>query len=173
MLRSAQARNTAKKLVTLGGASQSVQLDDDVEAFAWAAARRDRIAEFRDDSGAAASAIRAGVELYRESGVFTGADRISVGQNEINWTDLVLATGSNSTIPKIDGLDGIEFWSSDVALSAPERPSSVLIVGGGPVGCELAQIFSRFGVETTIVQFSAQLAGKGAPQKWQPDSRKT
>ena len=164
MLRSAQVRNTAKKLVILGGASYPVELDDDFEAFNWAALRRDRIAEFRNDSSAAASAIKAGVALYRGTGIFTQENQISVGHDEISWTDLVLATGSSATIPKIDGLDDIEYWSSDDALSAPDRPKSVLIVGGGPVGCELSQLFSRFGSVTTLVQFSTQLAGKEDPE---------
>ena len=163
MLRSAQVRNTAKNLVVLGGASYPVDLDDHFEAYRWAAVRRDRIAKFRNDADSAASAVKVGVELYRGTGIFTNFNRISVGKDELTWTDLVLATGSSPTIPKIDGLDEIEFWSSEDALSAPECPKSVLIVGGGPVGCELAQVYSRFGSETTLVEFSDQLAGKEHP----------
>ena len=50
-------------------------------------------------------------------------------------------------------------WTSDQALSAADRPSSVLIIGGGPVGCELAQLFARFGAQTSLMQFSPQLVG--------------
>ena len=164
ILRSAQVRNTAKNLVALAGASHPIKLDDDFVAFRWAAARRDRIAKFRDDSFYAASAVKTGVELYRGSGVFTALNKISVGADELSWTDLVIATGSSPTIPKISGLNEIEFWTSDVALSVTELPKSVLIIGGGPVGCELAQIFSRFGTDTTIVQFGDQLAGKEHPE---------
>lgn len=164
MLRSTQVRNIAKNLVSLGGASREVVLDDDQDGFRAAAERRDRIAEFRDDTTTAARAAKMGVQLFRGNGVFTGVDRIEVGQEELSWNDIILATGSTSTIPEIEGLDEIEYWTSDVALSVLERPKSVLIVGGGPVGCELAQIFSRFGAETFIVQFSDQLAGKEHPE---------
>jgi dihydrolipoamide dehydrogenase len=164
MLRSAQTRQTAKNLVELGGASRKVELDDDLEAFRWAASRRDRIADFRQDADAATRAVNSGVNLFRGTGIFSGGNRLTVNENEFTWTDLVVATGSTSTIPNVEGLDGIEFWTSDVALSAPERPKSILIIGGGPVGCELAQIFSRFGAKTTVVQFSDQLAGKEHPE---------
>ena len=159
MLRSAQIRALAKKTVSLGATSTPLVLDDEIKAFHEAGARRDRIAEFRDDSGASAAAIKDGVQLYRGEGVITGTHSISINQEELTWIDLVIATGSIPTIPKIKGLESIDSWTSDEALSAPDRPTSVLIIGGGPVGCELAQVFARFGTKTTLVQFSPQLEG--------------
>jgi dihydrolipoamide dehydrogenase len=82
----------------------------------------------------------------------------------LTWIDLVIATGSQATIPDIAGLSSIDYWRSDDALSAPKAPQSVAIVGGGPVACELAQIFSRFGGRTTIIEFGDQLAGKEHPE---------
>ncbi len=160
MLRSAQARQEASRLLMLGGSSAEVVLDPGSDAFVSAASRRDRIASFRNDEAAAAHALELGVELYRGTGTFIADDRLLVGEDELCWLDLVIATGSISTIPTIEGLEGIEYWTSDMALSASKLPQSVLIIGGGPVGCELAQVFSRFGATTTIVQFSDQLAGK-------------
>ncbi|MBC7462668.1 MAG: NAD(P)/FAD-dependent oxidoreductase [Actinobacteria bacterium] len=163
MLRSAQVRKMAGDIVPLGAARHSVDLGEDFDAFRWAAIRRDGIAEYRIDEEAADRARKLGVELFRGKGKFTGVDQLLVNSDELTWTDLVISTGSTSTIPDIDGLSEIDFWTSDEALSAPESPASVLIVGGGPVGCELAQIFSRFGTKTTIVQFSEQLADKEHP----------
>ena len=160
MLRSAKARYDVKQLVTLGGASQVLHLDDDQSAFRAAAARRDRIVMFRHDDEAAARAINLGVELFRGNGAFTAADRLKVNSNELGWKDLVITTGSQASIPQIEGLGSIDYWTSDAALSINEIPQSVLIVGGGPVGCELAQVFCRFGSKTTIVQFSDQLADR-------------
>lgn len=160
MLRSSKARNDAKQLFALGGASEVLHFDDDRSAFRSAAARRDRIVHFRHDDEAAEHAIKLGVELFRGSGIFNAVNRLKIGADEFGWKDLVIATGSQASIPKIEGLGSIDYWTSDAALSVSEIPESVLIVGGGPVGCELAQVFARFGSKTTLVQFSDQLADR-------------
>ena len=164
MLRSAQVRQTTKRIVALGGASHAVDLGNDFEAYSRAAIRRDEIAEHRDDSVAAAHVKKEGVELFRGTGIINGANQIKIGEVELSWTDLVLATGSSASIPTIEGLDSLSYWTSDDALSAPELPESLLIVGGGPVACELAQIFARFGAKITLVEFGTQLAGKEHPE---------
>ena len=164
MLRSALARNQAKKLVLLGGSSQQVELADSGAAFRTAVMRRDLIVHNRSDVAAVARAISGGVALYRGNGIFTASDRITIGGDELSWNDLVISTGTRALIPKIEGLAEVEFWTSDKALSAQQAPESVLIVGGGPVGCELSQIFSSFGVKTTLIEFSEQVAGKEHPE---------
>lgn len=163
MLRSAQVRNLAKESVRLGGSSDPLKLGSNPEAFSAAARRRDAIADFRNDHLAAAKAEQVGVELIRGFGAITGDKEITVEDQRYGWADLVIATGSKASIPKIMGLSEIEFWTSDQALSTSIIPRSVLIVGGGPVGCELAQIFSSFGSTTTLVEFSDQLASKEHP----------
>ena len=163
MLRSAKAREEAKHLLSLGGASKELVFDEDSIAFQTAAKRRDEIVHFRNDDQAAMHSQGLGVELFRGNGVITSATSLTVGEQEISWGDLVISTGSHASIPNIAGLEKIEYWTSDAALSAMEIPNSVLIVGGGPVGCELAQLFSRFGAGTTLVQFSDQLADKEEP----------
>ena len=163
MLRSAQTRNEAKHLLDLGGVSKELIFDEDSAAFQAAAKRRDEIVHFRNDDQAATHSQGLGVELFRGSGVITSANSLTVGEHQISWSDLVISTGSQASIPKIEGLEKIDYWTSDAALSAEEIPNSVLIVGGGPVGCELAQLFSSFGSGTTLVQFSDQLADKEEP----------
>ena len=164
MLRSARSRNQARNLVSLGGSSQPVVLDSDASAYTNAVSRRDRIVLNRSDAKASERAISGGVSLFRGRGACTSNDRVTVGEVELGWHDLVITTGGRALIPKIEGLKEIQFWTSDQALSAQQMPVSVLIVGGGPVGCELSQIFTSFGVETTLVEFSDQLAGKEHPE---------
>lgn len=163
LLRSAQARAEARALRELAGASSSPALDDDDVAFRRAVERRDDIAEHRDDSGAAASAEQAGVVLVRGRGKVVRAGVVDVEGRELGYTDLVLATGSQPNRPDIEGLDRVPTWTSDEALSAQDRPRSLLVMGGGAVGCELSQVHVRFGVRTTLVESAPQVAGKEEP----------
>lgn len=164
MLRSAQVRNLAKRSVQLGSSQMPLELGDDLAAFNIAAMRRDAIAEYRDDRDAAAKAEKSGVSLIRGNGQISGPGEISVNGETYQWSDLVIATGSKANIPEIVGISEIDYWTSDLALSVATAPRSVLIVGGGPVGCELSQIFASFGSEVTLVEFSDQLASKEHPE---------
>lgn len=83
MLRSAQIRKLAKETVSLGATSTSLVLDDEIKAFRGAVARRDRVAEFRDDSAASTAAIGVGVHLYRGKGVIAGPNSIIINQEEL------------------------------------------------------------------------------------------
>lgn len=160
MLRSSQVRSSMRDSMKYGATSVKIELDDNRAAFESAVQRRNTIAENRSDAGDAKETRAAGVELVRGTGFFSAENRIKVGEIEIGWTDLIISTGSSPSIPDIEGLSGVEYWTSDVALSSSVYPESILIIGGGAVGCELAQIYSRFGVPTTIVEFTNQLAGK-------------
>ena len=163
MLRSAQAREEAGRLVDLGATASSVPLDEPTGAYGAAAARRDEISEHRDDSAAAARAREAGVTLVRGSGRIARPGVVTVGDRELGWTDLVLATGSTARRPDVQGIDDVPTWTSDEALSVTGRPASLLVLGGGAVGCELAQVHARFGTTVTLVQSGPQLAGKEEP----------
>lgn len=164
MLRSAQVRDLAAKIVSLGGSSKPLDLGDASLAYISATERRDLIAEYRDDAEASRGAIGAGVTLIRGSGNFVSDKTLAVSNELFNWDDLVIATGSSPTIPAIEGLDSVPYWTSADALSSPEAPPSILIIGGGPVACELAQIFVRFGTRTILAESTGQLAGKEHPQ---------
>lgn len=164
MLRSAQVRSLAKNSLALGATAQALDLGDAFESFQSAAGRRDEIAEYRSDESGAKKMTDSGVKLFRGEGVITGTQSLTVNNEILSWTDLVIATGSQATIPEIDGLSSIDYWRSDQALSANSAPKSLAILGGGPVACELAQIFSRFGAETTIIEIADQLAGKEVPE---------
>ena len=163
LLRSAQARVEARHLSAVGGAGSDPVLDDDALAFRAAARRRDEVSEHRDDSGAAKELQDAGVVIVRGRGRVTGPGTVDVDGRELGWTDLVVATGSQPVRPPLPGLDRVPTWTSDEALSAQERPGSLLVLGGGAVGCELAQVHARFGCRTTLVETGPQLAGKEEP----------
>lgn len=163
MLRSAQARVEARHVSDVGGAGADPTLDDDVHAFRAAVLRRDEISEHRDDSAAADGLVNAGVTLVRGRGRIIEPGVVEVEGRRLAYTDLVVATGSHPLVPDLPGLAGVPTWTSDQALSAQERPGSLLVLGGGAVGCELSQVHARFGVRTTLVDKAKQLAGKEEP----------
>jgi dihydrolipoamide dehydrogenase len=159
MLRSAHARDQARRLTELGGASAPPALDRDELGFRAAVRRRDRLSGNRDDSGAADSIQKRGVTLIRGTGRIARPGVIDVAGRELGYRDLVVATGSRPVIPQVEGLDRVPTWTSDQALSCPEYPASVIVLGGGAVGCELAQAYAAFGVRISLVEPASQLAG--------------
>jgi pyruvate/2-oxoglutarate dehydrogenase complex dihydrolipoamide dehydrogenase (E3) component len=159
MLGSAHARSQARRLPETGGASAPVPLDAAELAFGAAVRRRDDLSRHGDDSAAAASISDRGVTLVRGAGRITGPGQVDVDGRELSYRDLVVATGSGPAIPALPGLDSVPAWTSDQALTATEYPPSVLILGGGAVGCELAQAYAGFGVRVTLLEPGEQLAG--------------
>jgi dihydrolipoamide dehydrogenase len=126
-------------------------------AYAAATARRDVIADHRDDRATAKRLQEEGVTILRGGGRITGAGTLTVGGTSIDWTDLVISTGSAPVIPEIPGLGSIDAWTSDQALSSADRVARLAIVGGGPVGCELADVYASFDSRVTIVQQAPRL----------------
>jgi len=160
LLRSAEARHGLTQVRELGGASAVPDSGDDDLAWEQAVARRDAIAEDRDDASAAQGLQSKGVVLVRGRGRITAPGVVTVEGRDLGWTDLVLGTGSQPVRPDVPGLDEVPTWTSDEALSSRGRPRSLLVMGGGAVGCELSQVHVRFGVVTTLVESGPQLIGK-------------
>lgn len=163
MLRSADARHDVGLTQKVGGTSIPLVLDADDLAFSAAAIRRNAIAEERDDHEAATRLGKEGVVLLRGMGRIIRPGIVAVAGEEIQFSDLVISTGSTANRPKIDGIDEIATWTSEEALSTNTRPVSIVIIGGGPVGCELAQSFVRFGTRTFLIEEGGQIAGKEHP----------
>ena len=84
--------------------------------------------------------------------------------HELAGRDVVVAVGSTTKIPPIEGIEDIPPWTNREATLARELPASLLVLGGGPTGCELAQVYARFGVPTTIVQSGPRLAPTDHPR---------
>jgi pyruvate/2-oxoglutarate dehydrogenase complex dihydrolipoamide dehydrogenase (E3) component len=163
LLKAAGVRHLLGQAERYGGASHAF-VDDDIQA-AWEAAiaRRDVVAAQRDDSAKAAAMVDAGVELIRGSGRVVAAGVVDVDGRRIGYRDLVIATGSSPRRPDIPGIDAVPTWTSDEALSTGDLPASLAIIGGGAVGCELAQVYARFGSNVTIIQRRPQLMPREEP----------
>lgn len=160
LLRSAHARAEAARLDRLGGASVPPAIEDARAAFAAAVARRDEVAEHRDDTGSARSLADAGVHLVRGHGRIREPGVVEVASHRLGFRDLVLSTGSRPVPPPVDGLAGVPTWASDEALSSPLLPERLAIIGGGPVGCELAQVYAAFGARVTLLEAGPRLLGR-------------
>ena len=127
-----------------------------------AVARRDEVTGGLDDSGAAQRLTSSGVTVFRGTGRITGPGAVEValspdGTTSLAYTDLVIATGCEPVAPPIEGLSDIPAWTTAQGLLSPDLPRRLLVLGGGPAGCELAQIFAAFGSQVTLIEADARL----------------
>jgi len=123
--------------------------------FAW----RDRVAE-RDDSSQVEWLTSMDAGLLRGDAVVTEPGSLRVGETELRYDRLVIATGSSPVIPPIEGLENVDYWTNVEATETLEAPGRLVVLGGGPVGCELAQFFARVGSEVTLVQGDTRLLSR-------------
>lgn len=106
-----------------------------------------------------------GGRLVRGRGTLTGARTVVVGEQTFAATrGVVVATGSRPLVPSVPGLAEVDYWTSHEAVKADALPGSMLILGGGAVGCEFGQVFSRFGVDVTIVEGADRLLPSEEPE---------
>ena len=77
---------------------------------------------------------------------------------------VVLNPGTRPATPPVEGLADTPYWTNRDAVQVTELPGSLVVVGGGPIGCELAQVFSRFGVQVTVVQHGDRLLAVNEPE---------
>ena len=94
----------------------------------------------------------AGVDVFLGEARFTGTDTLSVDGTRLRFRKAVVATGARPDTPSIPGLVEAGFMTNENVFDLTELPRRLLVIGGGPLGCELAQAFRRFGAQTTIVQ---------------------
>jgi len=126
--------------------------------FAAAAAWRTSLVSAYDDFEHARELAAAKVALLRGAAVIVGPGRVRVDAAEIACETIVIATGSEDRLPPLAGLTpGRPYWTSRDASAAGEVPDRLVILGGGAVGVEFAQIFARFGSDVTLVESSAHL----------------
>ncbi|MGC1185520.1 MAG: NAD(P)/FAD-dependent oxidoreductase [Candidatus Dormiibacterota bacterium] len=134
------------------------------EAYRKATERRDRIAEHRDDSQHLHQLQERGVEAIRGRGRVLEPGLLEVNGERIAAEDVVIATGSMPNLPNLPGLDQVDYWLSDRVLSTSELPESAVILGGGPVGCELAQVLARYGCRTCLIEVAPGLLVEEEPE---------
>jgi dihydrolipoamide dehydrogenase len=134
-----------------------------------AVARRNDVTGGLDDSAAQRRLSRAGVTVIRGTGRITAPGTVEVtlapGEESapagtvvpLAYTDLVLATGCEPVAPPIEGLSDIPAWTTAESLCSPDLPRRLIVLGGGPAGCELTQIYASFGSQVSLVEADQRL----------------
>lgn len=99
----------------------------------------------------------AGVTVLRGSARFTDPRTVTIGARSITFTHAVLATGARPAIPPIAGLKSTDYLTSETLWEITELPTRLLVLGGGSIGCEMAQAFARLGSHVTLVESAQRL----------------
>jgi pyruvate/2-oxoglutarate dehydrogenase complex dihydrolipoamide dehydrogenase (E3) component len=97
-------------------------------------------------------AKKAGVDVFLGDGRFTGADTLEVAGQTLRFKKAVIATGARAVHPPLEGLAEAGFLTNETVFSLTQCPKRLAVIGGGPIGCELAQVFRRFGAEVFILE---------------------
>lgn len=98
-----------------------------------------------------------GVTLFSDAAAFLSPTELQVGAQRIKAKKVVIATGSRSAIPPIEGLEAAGFLDHVSAFRLSNLPRSIIILGGGPIGIEFAQTLARFGVRVTVLEVMGQI----------------
>jgi pyruvate/2-oxoglutarate dehydrogenase complex dihydrolipoamide dehydrogenase (E3) component len=164
MARAADSLAEARRAGQLAG---SVQVQPD-----WApvhARIRDEATTDWNDQIAVDRLVAAGARFERGWGKITGPHEVTVSTSDGDKVfnarrGIVVNPGTDPAVPPIDGLADTPLWTNREAVPTESVPESLIVLGGGPVGCEFAQIFARFGAKVTLVQSNARLLPGDEPE---------
>ncbi|MEU1374625.1 NAD(P)/FAD-dependent oxidoreductase [Streptomyces triculaminicus] len=158
-----RAGNLLAEARRVPGMAGSVSVSPD---WAPVAARvRDEATDDWDDRVAADRFTGKGGRLVRGRGRLAGPGRVEVdGQVFAARRGIVIATGTRPQIPPVPGLDEVPYWTNRDAIAAKENPRSLLVLGGGAIGLELAQVYARFGTRVTVVEAMGDLIPAEEPE---------
>ncbi len=147
LLRPGEALDEASRME---GVKQMLSGSLDAEA---ALARRDEVIHDLDDSSQIPWIEKKGISLFRGPGVIAGEREVRVdGEVLVANRAVAIATGSSASLPPIPGLAEAPIWNNRQGTTSKEVPESLIVIGGGPVGCELAQAWSSLGSKVTLFE---------------------
>ena len=160
MIAAANTLHEARRVPDFGG---SVEVTPD-----WgpvAARIRDEATDDWDDQVAVDRLLEAGARFVRGRGVISAPREVTVGGTTyVARRGIVLNTGTTPSAPPIEGLAGTPFWTNREVVRVTELPASLTVIGGGPIGCELAQVFATFGVAVTVVEVADRIIAVEEPE---------
>ena len=159
LLRSARVYRLLKKARDYGLRARETGFD-----WARVLARKDRIVGNAGAHSAAERYERAGIALFEGAAAFEDPHTLRVDGRVLHAERVMLATGSVPARPDIPGIEQVHVITSEVAVSLPQLPKRLAIVGGGPVGCEFAELFASFGVEVIVLEQAPALLEHEEPE---------
>jgi len=143
------------------GVKEAVTGDLDPRA---ALARRDEVIHDLDDSSQLPWLEERGIELFRGPGRLDGERRVAVGDDVLTARRaVVVATGSSAAMPPVEGLDTVGAWNNREGTTSKQVPESMIVLGGGPVGVELAQAWATLGTSIHLVEGDRGLLPREEP----------
>jgi pyruvate/2-oxoglutarate dehydrogenase complex dihydrolipoamide dehydrogenase (E3) component len=101
-----------------------------------------------------------GVDVFLGAGRFTGPRSVEVDGQTLRFAKAVITTGGRAAAPAVPGLENAGYLTNETVFHLTERPEQIGVIGGGPIGCELAQTFQRLGSQVTLVHSGAHLLNK-------------
>jgi pyruvate/2-oxoglutarate dehydrogenase complex dihydrolipoamide dehydrogenase (E3) component/uncharacterized membrane protein YdjX (TVP38/TMEM64 family) len=147
LIRSARFLKHAQQSRSFGMTRAQVDYD-----FADVMARVHRVIKTVEPHDSIERYTRLGVEVIEGRARITSPWTVEVNGQTITTRAIVIATGASPVIPNIPGLESVRYYTSDTIWSLTERPDRLVVLGGGPIGCELAQAFARLGCQITQVE---------------------
>lgn len=126
---------------------------------------REEATDYWDDKVAVDRFTGQGGILFRGYGTITAPGEVTVGRDVLRARRaIIINTGTHPSVPPIEGLAGTPYWTNREAMEATEVPGSLVVLGGGPIGAELSQVFARFGATVTVIEESARLLPPEEPE---------
>lgn len=127
-------------------------------------ARRDEVIHDRDDSGQLPWLSEQNIELFRGEAKLAGEKLVRIGEDTLRAKRaVVIATGSEAAIPPVEGLGEAGPWTNREATTSKTVPERLGVLGGGPVGCELAQAYASLGSAVTLIEADERILAKMEP----------
>ncbi|MGA8261905.1 MAG: FAD-dependent oxidoreductase [Arenicellales bacterium] len=159
LIRSARFVNDVRRAREFGMTSASVDFEfadvmDRVQKIIEAIAPHDSVQRYTG----------LGVDCIKGRAVIRSPFEVDVGGRVLTTRNIVIAAGARPLVPPIPGLDAIQYWTTDTIWSLRRLPARLLVLGGGPIGCEMAQCFARLGSRVTQVELLPRLLVREDPE---------
>lgn len=152
LIRAARAAAAVRDAGQFGVAVHSSQAD-----FAAAMQRMRRLRAVISPHDSAARFRDLGVDVYLGQGRFVARDAIEVDGRQLLFSKAMIATGARAAEPPVEGLPQAGYLTNETVFSLTELPGRLAVIGGGPIGAEMAQTFARFGSQVTLIEKAAHI----------------
>jgi dihydrolipoamide dehydrogenase len=152
LIRSARFLAGLRQAEALGFQSAAAKFD-----FAEIMERVQRVVTAVEPHDSIERYTKLGVECLQGEASITSPYSVQIGDKTVTTRAIIIAAGARPLIPPIPGIDQMDYLTSDTVWRLRECPKRLLVLGGGPIGCELSQCFARFGSQVTIVEMMPRL----------------